>query len=549
MIKILVIDDNKDNLISMGALISFAIADSTLFTADNGRDGIALALAYDPDVILLDIIMPEMDGYEVCRLLKQNKRVCDIPVVFLTSLKVDKKGHVKALATGAEAFLSKPIDESELTAQIRAMVKIKSASRQKSHEQLRLSLLVSERTKELEQNQVEMLILLNELKAEIESRKQIESELILAKEKAEENNRLKSALLNNLSHEIRTPMNAIMGFSSLMKQADTEEKSSYAEIIYSSSNQLLSQIDKVMMLSRLQSEKTPLNEDDFSPIKLIADICAMFSHPTQNKGLAIFECVPDHLKNVTIHADSGKIRQVLTNFVSNAMKYTFEGSIELGFELKGASIEFFVKDTGMGVQDREKLLIFDTFYRGEQAISLAIRGTGLGLNIAKELVELMEGEIGVQSELNSGSRFYFKIPFKNSILKRPTNLPSVNTNPGIKNFRILIAEDEHFNFKYLEILLKGKVKKVDLAVNGQEAIEKASQHCYNLVLMDLKMPVLDGIEATKILKAKYPALPIIAQTACMLPEEKEIAFKAGFDDFIVKPIDKDKVLEVINKYS
>ena len=383
----------------------------------------------------------------------------------------------------------------------------------------------------------------------ISDRKRAESEIIAAKEIAEQSNHLKSALLNNLSHEIRTPMNAIMGFSDLMKEADADEKNRYAEIISNSSNQLLSMIDDVILLSRLQSEKIPLDNCEFKPAELISEIRMVFDHPILNKGLVIKECIPVHLKYMVMRADVKKIRQVIINFVSNSLKYTFEGSIEIGFELKEGIIEFFVRDTGMGIPEHEKELIFEVFYRTEQVLSSAIRGTGLGLNIAKELIDLMGGNIGVQSELGKGSSFYFTVPFKKSEPLRFEEPPKLTFSKGLKNLKILIVDDEYFNIQYLEILLRNKVKKIDRAYNGKEAVEMAIHNNYDLVLMDLKMPIMDGVEATRILKEQFPEILIIAQTACAFPEEKESAMQAGCDDFIVKPINKEKMIRVINKFA
>lgn len=372
-------------------------------------------------------------------------------------------------------------------------------------------------------------------------------ELIEAKQHAEENNRLRFALLNNMSHEIRTPMNAIMGFSELMKEADEEEKNAYAEIIHNSADQLLSLIDDVILLSRLQSEKIPLQISEFSPTKLVAEICMMFNHPKLSKGLHIRETTPYKYRNLIINADFNKIRQVLTNFLSNAVKYTSAGNIEVGFDVKNNQIRFFVSDTGMGIYEHELQLIFDAFYRGEQAIFMAIRGTGLGLNIAKELIDIMGGKIGVESELDKGSRFYFNIPLDQSN-------PYVKETPGKRpiafdkeKLSILIVDDEHYNFHYLNAVLKGKVRCVDLAVNGKEAIEKVRSKKYDLVLMDLKMPVMGGLEATMKLKAEFPDLPVVVQTACAFPEEKELALKAGCDGYVVKPITREKIFDVISR--
>jgi CheY-like chemotaxis protein len=253
--------------------------------------------------------------------------------------------------------------------------------------------------------------------------------------------------------------------------------------------------------------------------------------------------------NLTIHSDSNKIRQVLTNLISNAVKYTHEGTVEVGFELHKGSIEFYVKDTGIGISEEEQNRIFDTFYRSKRVLSSAIRGTGLGLNIAKELVSLMGGTIGVSSVLDKGSRFYFTIPVEQTVEEQIVNVLPQIARQNVADLTILVADDESVNFQLIKILLKGKVKRVDHAANGKEAVELVAQNKYNLILMDLKMPVMGGIEATKILRKKYPDLPIIAQTAFTLPEDKKVALQAGCNDFISKPLRKEHLMEIMNKYS
>lgn len=384
---------------------------------------------------------------------------------------------------------------------------------------------------------------------DITEQRRISDELIIAKEVAEENNRLKSAFLANMSHEIRTPMNAIMGFANLLSEAEETDKRYFADIVQKSSEQLLALIDDVILLSRLQSEKMRLNIGVLNPNKLVAEVIQMFDHPDLKKGLGLKFNFQGRYANLSIQSDSNKIKQVLTNLISNAIKYTHEGSVEVGFESHHGVIEFYVKDTGIGISEDEQDRIFDTFYRSEEVISSAIRGTGLGLNIAKELVSLMGGTIGVSSVLNEGSRFYFSIPVEPTFEEQIVNpLPQV-MQQNIAGLTVLVADDELVNFQLIKILLKDKVKRIDHAINGKEAVELVLQNKYSLILMDLKMPVMGGIEATKILRAKYPNLPIIAQTAFTLPEDKKSALQAGCNDFISKPLRKEKLMEIMSKYS
>lgn len=377
---------------------------------------------------------------------------------------------------------------------------------------------------------------------------QHELELKAAKIKAEEINRLKSSVLVSMSHEIRTPMNAIMGFSDLIMEAEGDEKKQFAAIIQKCSKQLLTLMDDVLHLSRLQSKKMPIDNIRFKPAELVTDVYRMFNLPHLKKELDITICIPGQYEDLVMQSDAGKIRQVLTNFATNAMKYTPEGSVKLGFDLENGSVEFYVTDTGIGIPEKEQQKIFESFYRSGQAISSAIEGTGLGLSIAKELVELMGGVIGVSSVPNKGSRFFFSIPL-GKFDKIKAGKPLLQTEQKrLEEFTILVAEDERVHYQYIEILLKGEVKRIDHAANGREAVELALKNSYNLILMDLKMPVMGGIEATEILKQQCPDIPIIAQTAYSLSEEKESALKAGCADFISKPIKKKELIEMINRY-
>lgn len=248
---------------------------------------------------------------------------------------------------------------------------------------------------------------------DITERNQYELELVAAKLKAEENNRLKSAFLVSMGHEIRTPMNAIVGFSELLME-DEGDKKQFATIIQKCSKQLLALIEDILHLSRLQSGKMPVDKIGFKPAELVADLYRMFNLPYLKKELDISINIPSQYEDLIILADAGKIRQVLTNFVANALKYTLKGSVKLGFDLQNGFIEFYVVDTGIGIPPKEQQRIFESFYRGEEAISFAIEGTGLGLSIAKELVELMGGVIGVNSGPKKGSRFFFSIPLEKS---------------------------------------------------------------------------------------------------------------------------------------
>ena len=375
------------------------------------------------------------------------------------------------------------------------------------------------------------------------------AELIAAKDMAEESNRLKTAFLNNMSHEIRTPMNHIMGFSSLMAEVQGPEKDEFAQIILKSSNQLLTLIENVILLSRLQSEISAITKNEINPGTLITSLGKTFGNECLKKNIGLHLRIPqDHLEH-SILADQEKIKLIMTNLISNAIKYTLVGFVEVGYELHAKEIKFYVKDSGLGIPQKEQEKVFDSFYRSEQALNLAIGGTGLGLSIVRELVKALGGTLQLESHPGKGSCFNLTIPVEHSGIPRMEEISLPAIHLPLQEVTILIADDEQINFLYFEILLKKSVKKLDHAGNGEIAVAMASKTKYDLIFMDLKMPVLDGYAATKLIKQRHPGIPVIAQTAYATTEEREKALLAGCDDFIPKPMKKNLLLEMIQKYS
>jgi len=378
-----------------------------------------------------------------------------------------------------------------------------------------------------------------------------DKQLLEAKNKAEENSRLKTAFLNNMNHELRTPMNAIMGFSELMDKAEPGQKIQFASIIRNSAKQLLSLMDDVLYLSRLQSERLPVKNNYFSPCQVVDDVVKMFNLSNKNNNVNIIVGNPDKISDIEIYADESKVRQIITNFTSNAVKHTFEGTIEIGFLLEDKKAEFYVNDTGVGIPEDEQIKIFDTFYRGRQSTSAAIRGTGLGLSIAKQVAEQMGGEINLSSDLGRGSYFSFSFPLRGVKTKDEEEVKNTSEKKfkGWENITVLIAEDDPNNFLFYEIILKKKIKKLDHAWNGKDAVAMVDKYAYDLILMDIKMPIMDGLKATRLIKAKYPDLPVVAQTAYTSAEEKKDILAAGCDEYISKPVKKQKLLEILHKYA
>ena len=823
-IKILAISDNQDNLISIKALIKNKFSDALILTALSDTKGIELAIENDPDVILLDIAIPEMDGIEVCKKLKADKKLSNIPVIYVTAGTGDKVSRISALECGADTFLAKPIDESELTAQIRAMVKIKNAYIQNHTEKERLEALVIKRTRELKkindatmnlvedlrrenearkrseqtlrdseehfravaQSAVDAIISINSkgiiigwnrgaekifgyteqeitgkktdiimpqnytkqhhegmhravrggehhvigrtveliglhkngneipvelslaewetysgkfftgiirditgrrhfedelLKSteflkeaqevanlgtysfdilnnkwvsselldqifgidaeadksmegwvsiihpewkkimndyfinevlgtktkfdkeykiirkcdqverwvrgmgslkfnkngrpimmvgtiqDITSQKKAEEELIIAKELAEENDRLKTAFLANMSHEIRTPMNGILGFAELLKEPKLtgEEQQEYIHIIEKSGARMLNIINDIINISKIESGQMKVS---ISPVKVneMIDYILIFFRPeAEQKGLQLI-CTKPVLSDETIlYSDREKLYTILTNLVKNAIKYCDNGTIELGYTIGSTNAEtsrnqslknnsslcFFIKDTGIGIPEDRQAIVFERFVQADIGDKRAFQGAGLGLSISKAFVEMLGGEIWMESKEGNGSVFYFTIPTDNKEKGKDNseNLYSNRSPHESKNLKILIVEDDKTSELLISMVVRTVGKEILKADTGLAAIEACRKHPdIDLILMDVKMPEMDGYEAARQIRQFNKKTVIIAQTAYALTGEQEKAITAGCNDYISKPIQKDQLKRLINKY-
>ena len=388
------------------------------------------------------------------------------------------------------------------------------------------------------------------VKLDITEQKQILSELIASKERAEESDRLKSAFLANISHEIRTPMNGILGFAQLLKepQLSGTEQGEYIDMIQQSGERMLNLINNLINISRIEAGETLLHIAKTSVNELLRDLYTFFKHEMDKKGLRL-HCMQSLSDSESIiETDSGKLVQILTNLIQNALKFTRKGEIDFGYNLINGFLEFYVIDTGIGIALDMKEKIFDRFHQVDNPLTRTEEGAGLGLSISKAYVEMLGGTIRVESGEEWGSVFYFTLPYRHhgsTIIPLP---PPVIQMPVItvQTLTILVVEDDAVSNLLLKMYLnKGDITTL-LAFNGKEAVGLVDHHPeINLVLMDLKMPVMDGYEATVLIKKIRPDLTIIAQSAFTSKEEKQKAIEAGCDGFISKPIDKNELFTLI----
>lgn len=387
---------------------------------------------------------------------------------------------------------------------------------------------------------------------DISERKKVDVELIKSKELAEQGNRLKTAFLANMSHEIRTPMNGILGFAGLLKEQNLtgEEQQTYINLIEKSGARMLNLINDLIDISKVESGLMELSFAFTNLNDKLDFLYRFFKVEAGQKGLELTIDSKITPKDAIVSTDQDKLYSILSNLIKNALKFTKTGSIRFGCELKGDNFEFFVRDTGIGIAKEKQKIIFDRFMQADSSLSRAFEGAGLGLSISKAYVNMLGGEIWLESEAGVGSCFYFTLP----LVKKPvTETALIEPIPHYvdgENLRktILVAEDDEDSMIYLSILVMNMDCKLLQAKSGTQAVEICRNNPnIDMVLMDIKMPGMDGVTATKLIREFHPELIIIAQTAYALDIEKE-KYGEIFNAYLTKPINAGELRQVVNKY-
>ena len=384
---------------------------------------------------------------------------------------------------------------------------------------------------------------------DITERKKAEAELIRQKDKAEESNRLKTQFLNNMSHEIRTPLNGIVGFTQFLDDPDlpAEKKSHFVNIIQSSSTQLVRIIDDIIEISKLETKQVKPRKEKVSINSMLLELFSIFELNAKEKNISL------HLKkglsdyDSVIFTDKTKLLKILNNLVENALKFTAKGFVEIGYELIENDLKIWIKDSGIGIPLPKQKLIFERFSQADSETSAVYGGLGLGLAIATENTNLLGGKITIDSIENEGATFNVMIPYV------PVNEPkeeTVNDAKGQYKYHVLIAEDEEVNFIFLEFLLQNMNKEIKIANvrNGEEAIQYCAENSdLDLVFMDVKMPIVNGFEATLEIRKTNKNIPIVAITAFSGYADRERANQVGCNDFMTKPIDANLFRKICEK--
>ena len=385
--------------------------------------------------------------------------------------------------------------------------------------------------------------------------KEVQQELIKSRDKAEESDKLKSAFLSNISHEIRTPLNAILGFSDLlmMDKVDSKEKQKkYLGLVRSNGRHLLKLISDIIDISRIEAGEIKLDLFKGNINKLMDELFTHFTMEvatglSKNVELVVKKDLDDASSN--IFSDHHKIRQVLTNLLGNAAKFTLEGTIEYGYIIEGKFIKFYVTDTGIGIEPEQQKVIFERFRQVELGLSRKYEGAGLGLSLSKGLVEKMGGKIWVESVVGKGSGFFFTVPYEplgdeKLIIYKKEEIHDYN----FKGKKVLIVEDTEPSRELIFEMLEDTGIEIDEAVNGNQALEMSFKKLYDVILMDIRLPDINGYEVTKRIKEREKNIFIIAQTANAMDDERSKCFEAGCDEYITKPFDSETLLGLINTH-
>ena len=509
--KILLVDDKLANLIALERVLKSL--DVQFVRALSGNEALKLTLHHEFALAIIDVQMPDMDGYETVELLRNSKRTKYVPVIFVSAIYSDEFYIKKGIDVGAVDFITKPIKSVILIGKVRIFIDLYN-----------------------QQNQLKKLLKEKEIAA-IELRRQ--------KEKAEYATYSKSIFLANMSHEIRTPLNGIIGMSEILsKTILTDEQKDYLSSIKLSGEDLLIIINDILDFSKIEAGQLQIEEVPFSIHLQIKNVFKMLQLKADEKNIDLLFEINDDVPEF-INSDPIRIKQILINLLNNAIKFTEKGSVKLvvsarNIEEKDVTLSFKIIDTGIGIAENKTGNMFAEFTQADTSTTRKHGGTGLGLTISKKLTELMGGEIGLESKIGKGSTFWFTIKTKAS--EKPSG-DILKTDSVVlpKDIKILLAEDNHINQKVSSIMIKQIGYNCDIAENGEVAFNMHMKNNYDIIFMDILMPVMDGLEATKLIREQEEKnntnkCIIIAQTANAFKEDINKYLSNGMNYYISKPL-------------
>ena len=493
--SLLVVDDQPDNLRLVADFLEEYGADVML--GHDGADGLAKARLGHPDLILLDVMMPDMDGFEVCRRLKQDAETRDIPVIFLTALH-EVEDKLKGFQAGGVDYLTKPLQELEVIARVDVHLKLRQALLQ-----------------------------------------------------AEAANQAKNRFLANMNHEIRTPINAVLGYAALLEDSDQQpQQRRHLAPIRKAGSILLHLIDSILDLSRLDSGRVRMEPVPTRVSEILQDVESLFTAEALQKGLSLkLDCTPVQPRPLML--DDLRLRQVLINLVGNALKFTRKGGVEVlancrALDPRHMALEITVRDSGIGIPEQEQERIFEAFTQRQGQRHADFGGSGLGLSISRHLAELMGGTLAVSSKPGEGSSFFLNLPKLEIAADAPITPVSEQEARKFAPFRVLVADDDASSRLLLVEFLTRAGLQVTTAEDGEQAVQAARTQAPDLILIDLNMPVLQGDEAACMLarEPKTSGIPIIVVSATdkdqVYPE-----IKGCIADYLAKPFTREGLLDIL----
>ncbi len=521
-LKILIVDDKIENLVALETVL--AGMDVEFIRALSGNEALTLTLHHQFALGIIDIQMPGIDGYETVQLLHDDPNTEFFPVIFVSAIYKEEFHVIKGIESGAVDFISKPIVPEILKGKVKVFLEL--------------------------HKQKEALHALNE-------------ELFEAKEVAIAASRTKSMFLANMSHEIRTPMNGIIGVAEMLRSTDMDkEQKELLRIIEISGNNLLIIINDILDFSKIETGNIKLEHIDIDLIKEIEQTLTLMRFKAQQKGIKLNSFFPKDIPRF-VKGDPVRIKQIIINLVGNALKFTDVGTIDIIVEkIKEFDdkfvLRFEVQDTGIGISSENIDLLFNAFSQADISYTRKFGGTGLGLAISCELCKLMDGKMGVESEVGYGSKFWFTVELEKGTKPLEDKYDDENfeydANYDIP-MKVLLAEDNAINQKVEKYALEKFGHKVEIANDGQIAVDMFLKNDYDLILMDIQMPVMDGISATKEIRKKEKELNkiepirIVALTASVMEGDVERFLAAGMDDVISKPFKMKDMMKLFNPKS
>lgn len=518
--KILLVDDLQENLITLEMILSDFEVDFVKVTS--GKDALRATIKDDFAMAILDVQMPGMDGYETLSLMRTRSKTKYLPVIFVSAIHQSDLHIIRGIETGAVDFIPKPIIPEILAGKVRVFLDL--------HQQ--------------RQELVNLLHRFDEQNAELKQQREI----------AQKANEAKSLYLAYMSHEIRTQLNGIIGLSKILNS--TELKSDQKELmdtIVVSGDTLLGIINEILDFSKVESGQVALDINETDLRKLVDNIINLLTHKALEKNIYLKSTVADDIPRLVL-ADALRLNQIITNLVNNALKFTENGGVtvsikQIATESDNAKLRFEVIDTGIGMPADIQGKLFNDYAQADATTSRKYGGTGLGLAISKKLVSIMKGAIGVDSTPGEGSVFWFETSFK--IKKQPGEIIRKEDISVVNDeVNLLIAEDNKANQMVIRHLLKNHKVRYDMVENGAQAVDMFKSNTYQLILMDMQMPDIDGLEATRLIRQyekemKLPPVYIVAITANIMDEDKQRCFEAGMNDYLTKPFREHEFKQIL----